>query len=79
MRRIIKFAKHIERQKRLQTVDCDNFALAVAFYKILIGTHPFSGFKLKPPYNTDEYADISSHIEAELFAFGNKTDYIEKK
>lgn len=72
-----KFAKHIERQKRLQTVDCDNFALAVAFYKILIGTHPFSGFKLKPPYNTDEYADISSHIEAELFAFGNKTDYIE--
>ncbi|MBQ2980150.1 MAG: VWA domain-containing protein [Bacteroidaceae bacterium] len=72
-----KFAKYIERQKRLQTIDCDNFALAVAFYKILIGTHPFSGFKLKPPYNTDEYADISSHIEAELFAFGKKTDYIE--
>ncbi len=72
-----KFAKLVEKQKRFQTADCDNFALAVAFYKILVGTHPFSGFKLKPPYNTDEYADISSHIEAELFAFGKKTNYIE--
>lgn len=72
-----KFAKIIERQNKLQTEDCDNFALAVSFYKILIGSHPYSGFRLKPPYNTDEYADIASHIDAELFAFGNKTNYIE--
>ena len=72
-----KFAKNIDKQKQLQTVDCDNFALAVAFYKILIGSHPFSGFKLRPPYDTDEYADIASHIDADLFAFGKKTDYIE--
>lgn len=72
-----KFAKKLEKQNKKQTVDCDNFALAVSFYKILIGSHPFSGFRLKPPYNTDEFADISSHIEAELFAFGNMTNYIE--
>lgn len=72
-----KFARQIEKQKKLQTLDCDYFALAVAFYKILIGSHPYSGFKLKPPYNTDDYADIASHIDADLFVFGNKQKYIE--
>ena len=72
-----KFARQIEKQKKLQTLDCDNFALAVAFYKILIGSHPYSGFKLKPPYNTDDYADIASHIDADLFVFGKNQKYIE--
>lgn len=72
-----KIAKQIQQQGELQTTYCDMFALGVSFYKILTGTHPFSGFKLLPPYDTDEYCNIASHIDAELFAFGSKRQYIE--
>ncbi len=72
-----KFAKNIELNHGLQTTDCDSFALAVSFYKILVGSHPYSGFKLKAPYNTDAYADIASHIEEDLYVFGTKQQYIE--
>lgn len=72
-----KFAKTRHAKKLYQTCDCDNFALAISFYKILVGTHPYSGFKLLPPYNTDEYSDIASHIDADLFAFGKNKDHIE--
>ncbi|WP_336525427.1 VWA domain-containing protein, partial [Bacteroides acidifaciens] len=70
-------AKQIQQKGALQTTYCDMFALGVSFYKILTGTHPFSGFKLLPPYDTDEYCNIASHIDAELFAFGTKRQYIE--
>ena len=73
-----KFAKERFAKKMPQTYECDSFALAVAFYKILIGSHPFSGFKLLPPYDTDEYADIASRIDADLFVFGKNKQYIEQ-
>lgn len=72
-----KFAKERHSKKMFQTFDCDNFALAVSFYKILVGTHPYSGFKLLPPYDTDEYSTISSRIDAELFVFGKNSSRIE--
>ena len=72
-----KFAKERHAQKLNQTCDCDCFALAISFYKILIGAHPYSGFKLLPPYNGDEYSDIASRIDAELFVFGKNKSYIE--
>lgn len=72
-----KLAKQIQQQGALQTTYCDMFALGVSFYKILTGTHPFAGFRLLPPYDTDEYCNIASHIDAGLFAFGNKRQYIE--
>ena len=72
-----KFAKERHSKKMFQTFDCDNFALAVSFYKILVGTHPYSGFKLLPPYDTDEYSDIASRIDAELFVFGKNRSRIE--
>lgn len=72
-----KLSRQIYQQGGLQTTYCDMFALGVSFYKILTGTHPFSGFRLLPPYDTDDYCNIASHIDAELFAFGNKRKYIE--
>lgn len=72
-----KHSRETESQGKLHSTYCDVFAFAVSCYKILTGTHPYSGFKLKPPYDTDEFCDISSHIEAELFAFGKKSEYIE--
>lgn len=72
-----KFAKERHSQNLNQTNDCDCFALAIAFYKILIGSHPYSGFRLLPPYNTDEYSDIASRIDNDLFVFGKNKQYIE--
>ncbi len=72
-----KTAKIIQQQGALQTTYCDMFALGVSFYKILTGTHPFSGFILLPPYDTDDYSNIASHIDADLFAFGKNRQYIE--
>lgn len=72
-----KLSRQIQQEGGLQTVYCDMFALGVSFYKILTGTHPFSGFRLLPPYDTDDYCNIASHIDAELFAFGKNRDYIE--
>ena len=72
-----KFAKERHSQNLNQTCDCDCFALAVSFYKILIGAHPYSGFKLLPPYDGDEYSDIASRIDADLFVFCKKKSYIE--
>lgn len=73
-----KFAKERHSQKLYQTNDCDCFALAIAFYKILVGSHPYSGFRLLPPYNTDEYSDIASRIDNDLFVFGKNKQYIEQ-
>ena len=73
-----KFAKKRHSENLLQTQDCDCFALAVSFYKILVGSHPYSGFKLLPPYDNDEYSDIASRIDAELYVFGKKKAYIEQ-
>lgn len=72
-----KLSRQIQQQGGLQTTYCDLFALGVSFYKILTGTHPFSGFRLLPPYDTDEYCNIASHIDADLFAFGKNREYIE--
>ena len=73
-----KFAKKRHSDNLLQTQDCDCFALAVSFYKILVGSHPYSGFKLLSPYDSDEYADIASRIDAELYVFGKNKAYIEQ-
>ena len=72
-----KTAKQIQQQGALQTTYCDMFALGVSFYKILTGTHPYSGFKLLPPYDTDEYCNIASHIDADLFTFVINRKYIK--
>lgn len=73
-----RFAKERHALNLCQTQDCDCFALAISFYKILVGSHPYSGFKLLPPYNTDEYSDIASHIDNDLFVFGQNKQYIEQ-
>lgn len=52
---------------------CDRFAAAVCFYKILIGTHPYSGTVLKPPY--DKCETEQECIDNNLFAFGDKSQY----
>lgn len=72
-----KFAKERFLKKLPQTYECDCFALAISFYKILMGVHPFCGFKLLPPYDSDEYSDIASRIDADLYVFGRHKQYIE--
>lgn len=72
-----RFARERHARGELQTTDCDCFAMAVAFYKTLVGSHPYSGYKRLPPYDGDEYADIASHINADLFVFGKNRRYIE--
>lgn len=52
---------------------CDRFAAAVCFYKILTGTHPYSGTVLKPPY--DKCETEQECIDNNLFAFGDKSQY----
>ena len=56
------------------TIQCDYFAIAVVFYKILVGTHPYSGTVLRPPY--DRFVTIDECIREGLFAFGDKKAYI---
>ena len=53
---------------------CDRFAIAIIFYTILTGTHPYSGTVLKPPY--DKYVTFEECIAQGLFAFGDKKQYI---
>lgn len=53
---------------------CDRFAAAVCFYKILTGTHPYSGTVLKAPY--DKCETEQECIDNGLFAFGSKSNYI---
>lgn len=66
--------KKLHLAKQPFTVYCDRFAAAVVFYKILTGTHPYSGTVLKPPY--DKYVTNEECIEQGLFAYGDKKQYI---
>lgn len=52
---------------------CDRFAAAVCFYKILTGTHPYSGTVLRAPY--DKCETEQECIDNNLFAFGDKSQY----
>ncbi len=51
----------------------DRFSMAVIFYKILLGLHPFTGT------GKDTYSHLMSYTEkirAGLFPFGSKADYL---
>lgn len=48
----------------------DNFGIAVAFYQLLFGLHPFSNAGFKPPYHNASLPP--SKIENGLFVFGEK-------
>lgn len=64
-------------QKRPFTVSNDLFSLAVMYYQFIIGTHPFTGVKLLPPYDTEEYSELKPVIHRSLFLFGCNKRYIE--
>lgn len=65
-------------QKRPFTVSNDLFSLAVIFYQIIMGVHPFAGVRLLPPYDTDEYCELKPIIHRSLFIYGSNRRYIEK-
>lgn len=65
-------------QKRPFTVSNDLFSLSVMYYQIIMGVHPFTGVKLLPPYNTDEYSEVKPVIHRSLFVYGCNKRYIEK-
>lgn len=64
-------------QRRPFTVSNDLFSLSVMFYQFLIGTHPFTGVKLLPPYDTEEYSELKPVIRRSLFLYGCNKRYIE--
>jgi len=53
----------------------DRFSLAVIFYKLLTGIHPFAG-SFKPPY--DKATNLAQKIEQGLFVFNNDLDEHKK-
>lgn len=64
-------------QGRPLTSSNDAFSLAVIFYQILVGLHPYTGVKLLPPYDTDEYSEIKAVIHRSLFLYGSNKRYIQ--
>ena len=53
----------------------DLFAIAINFYQVLIGSHPYGGTVVLPPF--DKTGDtIAECIEADLFPFGKNSAYI---
>lgn len=56
------------------TISNDLFAIAICFYKMLIGCHPYAGMIQQPPY--DKGSDLEYQIKNGLFAFGDKMNYL---
>jgi len=54
----------------------DNFSIAVVFYQILFGLHPYA-VTPKPSYSKETTLD--SHIKNKLFPFGENAKFVEKK
>lgn len=65
-------------QNRPFTVSNDLFSLSVIYYQIIMGVHPFTGVRLLPPYNTEEYSELKPVIHRSLFVYGCNKRYIEK-
>lgn len=57
------------------TISNDLFAIAVCFYKMLVGCHPYAGRIQRPPYNVD--SDLEYQIKNGLFAFGDRMNYLD--
>jgi DNA-binding helix-hairpin-helix protein with protein kinase domain len=64
-------------QGRSFTESNDLFSLSVMYYQFLVGTHPFTGAKLLPPYDTDEYSELKPVIHRSLFLYGCNKRYLE--
>ena len=55
----------------------DAFSLAVSFYMVLTGTHPYGNVINLPPYNKEKYQKLSSMIKARLYLRGDKGKYLK--
>lgn len=64
-------------QGRAFTSSNDAFSLAVIFYQILIGLHPYTGVKLLAPYDTEEYSELEAVIHRSLYLYGSNKRYIQ--
>lgn len=67
--------KIIHQNKGAFPTYCDYFAAAICFYKILTGVHPYGGTIKKSPY--DKLENDEEFINAGLFAYGDKKNYLE--
>lgn len=52
----------------------DSFSFGVCVYSILSGTHPFTNYRVLPPY--DKESTIVSHIKNGLYPWGPKSRYV---
>lgn len=60
----------LKAKKQPMDVDCDRFSMAVMFYMILVGPHPYNSLIKLPPY--DNIETIRQSIDAGLYAYGPK-------
>lgn len=57
------------------TISNDLFAIAICFYKMLVGCHPYAGRIQRPPYNAG--SDLEYQIKNGLFAFGDRMNCLD--
>lgn len=54
----------------------DAYSMAISFYMILTGTHPFDNIINLPPYDQEKYQKVSSMIKAGLYLRGKKKEFL---
>lgn len=67
-----EFHKGLDYKKNIASQNWDNFSLAIVFYNILCGIHPFTGGCISPYETCSDYPDM---IKNGLFPHGKKSKY----
>jgi hypothetical protein len=68
-----EFHKGLDYKRNAASQNWDRYSLAILFYNVLCGIHPFQYVKCKPPY---EDSTDSEMIKNGLFLFGNKSSIL---
>ena len=69
-----EFHKGLNYKQSRASQDWDRYSLAILFYNILCGIHPFIQISCKPPY--EDCTNCPDLIKNGLFLYGNKSSYL---
>lgn len=72
-----EFHNGLDYKQSAASQNWDRYSLAILFYNILCGIHPFLGVGCKSPY--ENCTDCPDMIKNGLFLHGKKSDYINSK
>ena len=72
-----EFHNGLDYKQSAASQNWDRYSLAILFYNILCGIHPFLGVGCKPPF--ENCTDCPDMIKNGLFLHGKKSDYINFK